>query len=86
MTHCQTCQKDCLKDNDTQRLFDEYPYKPHRCSFPPRPIPRFAEMNGVLLYRRPEEIALAITNEAVRCFMDPYKVKVEVRGDFLILH
>lgn len=43
-------------------------------------------MLGFSVEIREEQKALAITKECERCGLDPFKVRVERRGDWLYLH
>lgn len=92
--NCQVCQTANLEwSENVNRQGKHYLYnvntgQPHDCKpvLKPNPIARFDNMNGILFDRRPESLAKAITDEAVKSGLDPYKVRVELRGQFIILH
>lgn len=94
MPNCNQCQIQIRFDYDRPDPATRKPYTvievsrelPHVCKPKPNPIPRYDNMNGILFDRRPESLAKAITDEAVRCGLDAYKVRVELRGQFIILH
>jgi hypothetical protein len=94
MSKCNQCQCEVRLDYDRPDPATRKPYTvidiqrelPHVCRPKPNPIAKFDTMNGITFDRRPESLALAITNEALRCGLDPFKVRVEVRGEWLILH
>jgi hypothetical protein len=52
----------------------------------PNAIPRFETVAGIVFDRKAESLAHAQTQEAVRCGLDPFKTKPEVRETHIILH
>ena len=82
---CQVCKQQVYIDDETQHKFDNYPDYPHRCQIKPNPIRLYDNIGGIQFDRREESIARDITDETIRCKLDPYKVRVVRQGDFLIL-
>ena len=95
MPTCQLCQADIYFDYERPDLANHKQYTvmdrsremPHSsvCRPRPNPIRLYDNIGGILFDRREESIARDITEEAVRCKLDPYRVRVVRQGDFLIL-
>lgn len=98
MPNCQGCQIQIRFDYDRPDPTTRKPYTvidvsrelPHVCKsrpkLQPNPIPRYDVVGGIEFDRKETSIALAITKECLRCGLDPFKVRIEVRSHFLILH
>ena len=82
-----------VSPNGKHFLFNENTGRKHECKQaqskpkqqePTRKIPRYKEMYGVLWPRKDDEIAFAITENAIALKRNPWQVP-ERQGDFLIL-
>lgn len=69
-------------------LYNENTGQPHACKpvLKPNPISLYDYVGGIAFDKKPESLALTITTEALRCNLDPFKVRTERKGAFIILH
>lgn len=95
MASCNVCQLQGLvwSENPSPTtgkhyLFNENTGQVHNCKpkVQPNAIPVYDNMDGITFDRKPESLALAITNECLRVGLNPFTVKLERKGSFIILH
>lgn len=84
MPLCQCGLEYAYFDSDTQRKFN-HNEQPHVCRPQPKPIPLYMKMNGIDVPYSQNYVAHMITNEAVRCGLNPWTVQTERRGDFIVI-
>ena len=94
MASCNVCQTQGLvwsenvNSQGKHYLYNENTGQSHACKpkLKPNAIPIYDYVGGIVFDRKPESLALAITTEALRCNLDPFKVRTERKGAFIILH
>ena len=80
---CQ-CKATVYIDPDTGKKFSENSSEyPHKCELPK--IPLYEDFNGISCYRSQHYIAADQTRIALQFGLDPYKIRAERRGDYLVL-
>lgn len=89
---CQACQETIYIDTETGHKFSQNDSSyPHECSIK---IPRYTDHDhkgpfgkgGVMVPYSEQKIASMITEAAIKAGWNPYEVRAERRGDFLILY
>ena len=95
MPTCQVCQSEIYYDYEKPDYTNRKPYTvmdrsreaAHSsfCKPRPNPIRLYDNIGGIQFDRREDWIAKDIVDEAVRCKLDPFRVRVVRQGDFLLL-
>lgn len=80
---CQ-CKAIIYIDETTNHKFNSQATDdPHRCEIPK--IPLYDIVNGIAYPRNDLYVAKDITSRAVEFKLDPYRVRVQRQGDYLVL-
>ena len=88
-TTCQLCQTPGLEwSENTNKHGKHWLYNPntgqeHHCEIPK--IPLFDIVNGIAYPRNDLYVAKDITSRAVEFKLDPYRVRVQRQGDYLVV-
>lgn len=78
---CQCKQVLYIDEQTGHKFADNSASMLHRCQ--PQLIPLYNEIYGIKVRRSEASIALAITDEAMRLGIDPFRARSRRKGDYL---